>query len=133
MQGVSRNINASGRRERGLNKILILVVFFLIGCSDGYVSAEPVDKSKGEISNVLVTIYWFDTTSEMSAHVEEHFGQDPERLQGFSMIERYGDRDLCHMDMFVVRPNEVDDEHTLTIGHEILHCIYGKDYHDEVE
>ena len=68
--------------------------------------AEEIDKSEGEITNILVTIYFFDTSAEMYKYLEEVLEEtDTERLEGYSLIERYTDRDLCHMDLYAVRPN----------------------------
>ena len=50
-------------------------------------------------------------------------------LRGFAYAEVNEEKNMCHLDMYVVRPKEVDDEHVTTIGHEVLHCVYGPGYH----
>ena len=111
-------------------RCLLLALLFV--CSSTF--AEEIDKSQGQVSNILVTIFWFDTLSELQEYIAEMDEEEvDDRLQGYSLIERYDDRDMCHMDMYAVVPNEVDGNHTLTIGHEVLHCVYGEDYHEEVE
>ena len=32
-------------------------------------------------------------------------------------------------EIIIYEPRKVDDEATLTLGHELMHCLYG-DYHD---
>ena len=96
--------------------------------------AEEINKSQGRIDNILITMFWFDSLAELQEAVAEMEEEEiDDRLEGYSLIERYEVHNMCHMDMFAVLPNEVDGQHTLTIGHEVVHCVFGEDYHEEVE
>jgi len=82
-----------------------------------------------EIDNVLITIFWFDTEEELRAYQKKHFKVDDKLVRAFSGSEPYETKNVCHLDMYVVRPTYVDDDRTLSVGHEVLHCVYGPDYH----
>lgn len=89
-----------------------------------------------EITNVLNTFFFFDTYEEMIVSWNDDNPDDYEdpldknRLQGWSNCECYPERNFSHCDVYIVRPSKVDDEHTLTVGHEVLHGVYGPGYHD---
>jgi len=115
-----------------LSKLLILLIF----STSMLAYAEEDIYKPHEITTVLITFFWFDTIEEMHEEYVKVFGEkgleveDPTRgLEGFSGVEEYMPHNFCHLDMYVVRPKSVDDEHVLTIGHEVLHCVYGVDYH----
>ncbi len=98
--------------------------------------SEEIDKPF-EITNVLSTIFFFDTYAEMTAVWNEDHPDDYEDpndpisiLMGFSYCEHYEERNFAHCDLYLVRPTEVDDDETLTIGHELLHGVYGEEYHN---
>lgn len=112
-----------------LSKLLILLVF-----STGLAAhAEDIVKLY-EIDNVLITFFWFDTELAMQEYYVEHFLEDVDidkidpLMRGFSADEPYVKQNMCHLDLYAVRPTEVDDDMTLTIGHEVLHCVHGQ-YH----
>ncbi len=113
-----------------LSKLLILLII-----STGLPAHAEYISKPYEISNVLITFFWFDTEKEMQEYYFENVGKAAGelkvdiRLRGYSASEPYEDKNICHLDMYVVRPTEVDDDKTLTIGHEVLHCVYGPHYH----
>ncbi len=83
-----------------------------------------------EIENVLITFFWFDTEEEMQAYyVEQEFGPLDKLMRSFNGSEPYPDKNICHLDLYAVRPVKVDDDYTLSIGHEVIHCVHGPDYH----
>ena len=100
-----------------------VLLLFLLATS---IHAEPIEKPY-EIDNVLVTFFWFDSLAELQIYFDE------ERIEGMSECELYEDKNIAHCDVYAVRPKDVDDEYTLTIGHEVLHGVYGDKYHKEVE
>lgn len=111
-----------------LSKLLILLII-----STGLAAhAEDIVKLY-EIDNVLITFFWFDTELEMQKYYAKHFLKadinkiDP-LMRGFSADEPYIEKNICHLDLYAVRPLKVDDDMTLTIGHEVLHCVHGQ-YH----
>jgi hypothetical protein len=48
------------------------------------------------------------------------------RVHGFSVLVKRGEEYICRL--YAVRPTQVDDERTLALGHEALHCLLG-DFH----
>jgi hypothetical protein len=112
--------------RRKLRNLLLIAATLLLTATANADDYERIQKD-GEIENVVLTIFWFDTIEDL----ETAFGE--EGLQGYSECERYLKKNLAHCDLYVVRPTYVDDEETLTIGHEVLHGVYGHDYHEEVE
>lgn len=109
-----------------LSKLLILLII-----STG-LSAHAEDIVKPyEIGNVLVTFFWFETYAEMQEYYRVKYKEEKidQQMRGFSAAEPYPDKNICHLDLYTVRPKEVDDNVTLTIGHEVLHCVHGPRYH----
>lgn len=116
-----------------LSSLLFFIAIFCLFMGIASTSrAEEIQKPY-EIDNVLITFFWFDTLEELQSFVAvENDWTIETDLQGLSAYEPYVDKNFCHLDMYVVRPREVDDEYTLTIGHEVVHCVHG-DYHEEVK
>ncbi len=82
-----------------------------------------------EVDNVLITFFWFDTEEELQVFFFEEYGEYDEQMRSFSLAEVYDeDKNICHLDLYAVRPILVDDDKTLSIGHEVLHCVNGPDY-----
>ena len=111
-------------------KLLILLIFSMCLTAHAEFIMKPY-----EIDNVMITFYWFDTDKEMQEYYLEHFGEEAnedvidEYMRGFSASEPVPEKNICHLDLYAVRPLEVDDTYTLTIGHEVLHCVHGPGYH----
>jgi len=89
-------------------------------------------KPEYEIDNVLVTFIWFDSKTSMQEYYHsEHADEDEEidkLMQGFSLWEPNVEKNICHIELYTVRPSAVDDNETTSIGHEVLHCVSGH-YH----
>lgn len=115
---------------RLLSKLLIFFIF-----STGLAAHAEFIMKPYEIDNVIITFYWFDTEKEMQEYYLEHFGEETnetivdEYMRGFSASEPIPSKNICYLDLYAVRPLEVDDDPTLSIGHEVLHCVHGPDYH----
>ena len=110
-----------------------LLILFIISMSLT-AHAEFISKPY-EIENVVITFYFFDTELEMQEYYLEHFGEQEGEteidtlMRGFSDSAGDVEKNICLVDLYVVRPQEVDDAKTKTIGHEVLHCVYGPGYH----
>jgi len=121
-----------------VRKLLILSLIFLSGIATG---AEVMDRSDGEILEVWVKLVLFDTQAELAEKYTEMYPHDPEdhTLQGFSICDRFLKRDydveteFAECTVYQLRPTVVDGEHTVTLGHEVWHGVYGPDYHEVVE
>ena len=57
---------------------------------------------------------------------EGALGESRKRVHGFSILRRRDDGYTC--ELYVVRPEGVNDPATSTLGHELLHCLLGN-YH----
>lgn len=89
------------------------------------ISLEPIVPD-GEITNVVSTFVFYETYEEMW----EDFGEE---IEGWSECFRDLENNIAYCTIWSVRPTFVDDEHTLTIGHEVEHGIWGPGYHEVVE
>ena len=49
-----------------------------------------------------------------------------QRPEGFAVLVRRGGELVCRL--WVLKPENVDDQRTTALGHELLHCLLG-DYH----
>lgn len=109
---------------RTLSKALILLKIFVGTIALG----EPLVPD-GEITNVLTTLHIFSSYEEMRKDIARNFPSDKtgpvEELEGMSDCWRNEEQNIAYCDIWMVRPSEVDDEHTLTLGHEVLHGVYG--------
>jgi hypothetical protein len=115
--------------KRNLSEWLVLLAVFLFFTA-AQVKAEEYIAKPFEMDSVYITFFWFDTLQEMRKWVATNIEDekyDPE-LMGFSLCEHYEEHGAAHCDLYVVRPKIVDDEATLTIGHEVLHGVY-EHYH----
>lgn len=88
-----------------------------------FVPYEPV-VPEHENNNLLIKVNWYDTVEE----VQEAVGHSD--VQAYSLCEvHYEDGDdIGFCEIWVVRPVGVDDEHTKSLGHEVLHGLLGS-YH----
>lgn len=119
------------------------LIFLIIFVSTIALGDEPIVPDE-EITSVWVKIHFFDTQAEMVARYNELYPEDAEdeSLQGFSLCERILPRDFpgeehvvkpyAECEIWQVRPKTVDDEHTVTLGHEVLHGVFGPEYHADV-
>lgn len=128
--------------KEGLKIFLLMAAIVGIGCflvfnhqSDrerileaeaAYAAAhrEPV-KPEFEIQNVVITFYMYETFEDLREEM------DWDNLLGMSDCEWKEDANIAYCDIFVVRPKFVDDEEACTIGHEVMHAIYGLYHTDE--
>jgi len=123
-----------------VRKLLFLSLIFLSSIATG---AEVIDRSDGEILSVHVVMVLFDTQQEVAKRWTELYPEDPETddtLQGFSVCERFLkseypeiNEEWAECTVYQTRPTVVDGEHTITLGHEVWHGVYGPDYHAVVE
>ena len=89
-----------------------------------------------DITSVRLQVMWVDHAElvrirnryERSATSvrEGALGESRNRVHGFSILRRRDDGYTC--ELYVVRPERVNDPATATLGHELLHCLLGS-YH----
>lgn len=87
----------------------------------------PVLYQEFEVQNVGITVHWYDTKAQMQDDLGDLF---PDRdYSAASQCEKKPEFNISYCDIYVVRPTMVDDNATLSIGHEVLHGLIG-DFHD---
>lgn len=118
---------------------LIFILFSLLSCS------KPQDESlKGSIDRsgkiISTTVYFYDSVEEVRTKFREvhNLSKDhPIQIEGFAQWVELRDaqgntlpdrNNASTCQIYIVRPKSVDDEYTLTLGHEMLHCVLGE-YH----
>ena len=102
----------------------ITLAIFLTNCSDvGKPNIEKEWDYTGQPVELSVT--FFDTRRQLNEFLANNYPQTAEEVhEGFAVMSP-NDR-VC--EVFSVKPSRVDDGNTLTLGHEVLHCLYGR-YH----
>lgn len=86
-----------------------------------------------DLAAVRVEITWAESQGEINRLSVEH-GQRPAvegprpktLLTGFALLVRREGELVCKL--FLKKPQRVDDERTLQLGHELAHCLLGQ-YH----
>lgn len=82
-----------------------------------------------EMTNLLISVNWFDTLDELESVLERRTGEDQTGTEGYSECETYAERDIGWCEIWVVRPTYVlGDPNMDSLGHEVLHGLMG-DYH----
>lgn len=74
-------------------------------------------------------VTWIETREELS-EIVKRYGADPwsaAYANGFSVLVKVDGELVCRL--FVKAPQRVDDDRTLTLGHELMHCLAGA-YHE---
>jgi len=113
-----------------LSKIFLGLLALLI------VSCEPAPDKKisgtQDYSNTQfpITVYTYEDRVALNEAVKEK-SEYKQRVEGLALwFLTKESRQMKRCEIHVVIPSEVDDEHTLTWGHELAHCVYGT-YHKE--
>lgn len=128
-----------------MNKILvsscigILAALLLVACEP---RKEPIEKAHDRTGTPIeMTVHVYQTQRELDeAYRRIHNVRrqdDPDSRHGFALWPEWRDVDgnavndggkwTC--DVHILEPKYIDDERTLTLGHEMVHCIYGS-YHE---
>jgi len=120
--------------------LAILVTFALLLATGCEPRKEEINKKFDRSGEpVVVTIYTYDSQRELDAAFREIHniarGDDVDSRYGFARWHEWRDPEgnLVEVEreceVHIVKPEHVDDEATLTLGHELLHCLYGS-YHE---
>ena len=121
-----------------------VILFVLLGLSScDNANKQPLTGSIDRSGKTITTtVYFYDTEKEVQDKFREihKLSRDQKvSVTGFARWPEYKDADgnaasdrdkelTCTI--HTVRPTKIDDEATLTLGHEMLHCIIGT-YHPE--
>ena len=128
--GVALGLIAIARRGRALGTLGA----FWMAFAGSPASANPLgppdpekwstSETVGVLDRVTLRVHWFETLTKLR---EAATARDlhPRDLRGFSILSRSKDTGAYVCDVFVVklRGSQIDDDRTVTFGHEVLHCF----------
>jgi hypothetical protein len=102
----------------------------------GPVSGGELLKPTSDFNDVRVVVRYVSTGDLVS--LQRKYGANgglrdirQSHRRGFSVLKKDRETGALTCEIYLPserRPREVDDEATLTLGHELLHCMHG-DYH----
>jgi hypothetical protein len=110
-------------------RVAIVALAFFAGPAHG----EDVEPSI-ELGEMKLEVTWVRSNAEIErarkrygAEIEEQgHRRVPQKPEGFAvLVDRDGEL-VCRL--WVLKPENVDDERTTALGHELLHCLAGE-YH----
>ena len=125
-----------------ISSALIIAMIVLASCDQ---SREPVSGSVDRTGKPIeVTVYFYDSEREVTEKYKEvHNLPQSQKIQtraGFALWPEWRGKsglpiakpadDKYDCTIHTVRPYRIDDRHTMTLGHEMLHCLLGT-YHPE--
>lgn len=119
---------------------VVLVILLLFGC-DPVEHRESVKKTidRTELP-IEVRVYFYESVEEVTEAYRNIHGIDSNiavpMLYGFASWPQWYDadsnpvelKDQFWCEIHSIQPINVNDQGTLTLGHEMLHCLYGT-YH----
>ncbi|HVJ29827.1 MAG TPA: hypothetical protein VNA66_05900 [Gammaproteobacteria bacterium] len=78
----------------------------------------------GILDHVTLRMHWYDSLEQLREAAPEQAVGDGD-LQGFSILRRNTETGAWICDVFVVKMRGalVDNDRTMTFGHELLHCF----------
>lgn len=93
------------------------LIFLLTACNNG----NPVEKEFDKEGQTLkVTVVFVNSEREMSRHAFDY-------MKGVRGQALYSKEDN-ECKIVTYEPRYIDKDPTMTLGHELMHCLYG-DYH----
>jgi hypothetical protein len=105
--------------------ISVLTVILLLSCQPPQSDFQPEwDRNH---STLIITINLYQTEDEMIKALEARLQRSVSPNQ-LGMAIMSPDDNVC--EIYSTKPRRVDDKRTMTLGHEFLHCVYGR-YHKE--
>ena len=105
-----------------MKKLLLAVVLLLAACKGEKIQNAP---KAGDVINIPA-VQWVVADKSTMMDVYRNSGMDI--AEGASLKGFVGTRDDGTQVMYTLAPEYVDDDATLTVGHEVLHLAIG-DYH----
>jgi hypothetical protein len=99
----------------------------MFSCSEQ--SNKPAIEKQLQRQELKVTINFYPNLRLLNQKYNKEFGDTGNIRTGFAVWANPG-KEPYWCDIHVLEPKSVDDERTLTLGHELAHCIYGS-YHKE--
>jgi hypothetical protein len=94
-----------------------IAAFLIVACGER--KPNIVKQLDREGKPTIVTVHFYENERELKQAMQRY--NPPEGLQGMAI---WSESDaVCTIHTLAVK--RVDDEATRTLGHEMLHCIYG--------
>lgn len=116
--------------------VLFTLAGTLTGCDRLRESIKPTIDREGQ--PISVQIYFYGTPQQVTHKYREIHGISPDDVvalrDGFAIWPEWRDTETGNSielaeefdcEVHTARPTHVDDQATLILGHEILHCVYG--------
>ena len=120
--------NPSNNSHIGAYAAILLIITALALSSCDKAGKAPVvpewDRNHQELN---ITVNMYDSRTKMQAAIEERLKTKIDSNTLGKAVMSPNDN-IC--EVFIIKPTRIDDIHTLTLGHEVLHCVYGR-YHKE--
>jgi hypothetical protein len=111
--------------RRTLFALLALVA--LAASAQRIVPTIDFSAMKLEITWVRTNAQIEEARKEYGAEIEQEGNRRlPQKPEGFAVLVRRAGEVVCRL--WVLKPENVDDQRTTALGHELLHCALG-DYH----
>jgi hypothetical protein len=121
----SQSSNGSTRVINALIAVLALVA--LAASVQRIVPTIDFSAMKLEITWVRTNAQIEEAREEYGAEIEqEGHLRVPQKAEGFAVLVRRDGDLVCRL--WALKPENVDDQRTTALGHELLHCVLG-DYH----
>lgn len=107
-----------------LKLLSVCCVFFLVGCGSTLESNILVKEEFNRDSQELrLTVHTYSNERELNKNV-------PNPAKGLNGQAVYAHEDnICDIHIKKNKTVKLDDNYALTLGHELMHCLYG-DYHE---
>jgi hypothetical protein len=122
---MDENLSSKKHWKKTLQSQMKLIALLLLLISP-IANADPIVKTNGEILIVLSILHFYGSYDELY----EALPDEERDYVGITFCERNLDKGVAMCDVHLVEPQEIDGEHTTTLGHEVGHGIWG-DYHPE--
>ena len=111
------------------HRLLLLLLAAVTLAGTGNANERPrwrTHPDVGLLTNVVLRIYWFDS-SEALREASEASGQQINEtgLKGFSLLKRNSKTGeyVCELYVLKMTGAQLDGDRTTTFGHEVLHCF----------
>lgn len=133
---MNRSIQILYQYQRALLASVMLVAILAVTACEQQ-EPELTGSIDREGQPLQVTVYFHDSKQDIRKSYAQVHGVSlqgvSQGLEGFAVWPEWRGTEpqdaeyTC--DVYVQRPRNIDDTHTLTLGHEMLHCLIGS-YHD---
>ena len=119
------------RRSSKLTERRVMIAFIALSAVIALAASAQRIVPTIDFSAMKLEITWARTNAEIE-EIRERYGAKIEqeghrRIQqipeGFAVLVRRGSDLVCRL--WILKPENVDDQRTTALGHELLHCAFG--------